>query len=60
MAIPDACYVILSLNETSTLMDRNSIQPAFIRVPYDVEKAAAAIEKSPLPNEFADRLRYAY
>lgn len=57
---PDACYVILSLNETSTVMDKKSIQAAFIRVPYDVEKAAIAIEKSPLPDEFADRLRKAY
>ena len=57
---PDACYVILTLNETSTAADSNSIQAAFIRVPYDVEKAAAAVEKSPLPNEFADRLRKAY
>ncbi|SEP25336.1 metallophosphoesterase [Mucilaginibacter sp. OK283] len=57
---PDACYVILTLNEASTVLDKNSIEAAFIRVPYDVEKAAAAIEKSPLPDEFADRLRRAY
>ncbi|PRY35025.1 putative phosphodiesterase [Spirosoma oryzae] len=31
-----------------------------IRVAYDVERAARAIEESPLPDEFADRLRRAY
>ena len=31
-----------------------------IRVAYDVERAARAIEESLLPNEFADRLRGAY
>jgi len=31
-----------------------------IRVGYDVERAARAIEESSLPNEFADRLRHAY
>jgi len=57
---PHACYVILSLNENSSISNNNSIYTEFIRVSYDVEKAAAAIEKSPLPDEFADRLRKAY
>lgn len=29
----------------------------FIRVTYDVEKAANAIENSPLPDEYAQMLR---
>lgn len=57
---PDACYVILSLNENSSVSNKNSVYTEFIRVSYDVEKAAVAIEKSPLPDEFADRLRKAY
>ena len=57
---PDACYVILSLNENSSISNNNSVYTEFIRVSYDVEKAAIAIEKSPLPDEFADRLRKAY
>jgi hypothetical protein len=31
-----------------------------VRVAYDVEKAAQAVEASPLPNEYADMLRKAY
>lgn len=27
---------------------------------YDIERSATAIEASPLPDEFADRLRKAY
>ena len=53
-------YVILSLNESSSLGVKESIEVEFVRFEYDVEKAAKAIEESPLPNEFADRLRKAY
>lgn len=44
---------------SSTLLDPQSIKVEFIRFDYDVEMAAAAIEASPLPDEFADRLRRA-
>jgi putative phosphoesterase len=54
---PDGCYVILTLSETSSITDPGSIQLEFIRVAYDVERAAQAVEDSPLPNEFADMLR---
>ncbi|QEC77012.1 metallophosphoesterase family protein [Mucilaginibacter ginsenosidivorax] len=57
---PDVCYVILSLNKKSGVSNNNGIHVEFIRTSYDVETAAAAIEKSPLPDEFADRLRKAY
>ncbi|XHR93750.1 metallophosphoesterase family protein [Mucilaginibacter sp. UC70_90] len=57
---PDGCYVILTLSEISSASDPNSIQVEFIRVAYDVEKAAQAVEQSLLPDEFADRLRKAY
>lgn len=57
---PRGCYVILTLKESSNLEDTQSIGVDFVRFEYDVEAAAAAIEASPLPNEFADRLRKAY
>ncbi|WP_295714949.1 metallophosphoesterase family protein [Mucilaginibacter sp.] len=57
---PAGCYVILNLDMTSSITDRDSITVEFIRVAYDVEQAAMAIEQSLLPDEFADRLRKAY
>jgi hypothetical protein len=38
-------------------MDEEAVQVEFIRFEYDVEKAARAVEESPLPNEYADMLR---
>lgn len=55
-----ACYVMLTINDNSSIYDKDSIQVEFIRVPYDVEKAAKAVEDSPLPNTFAEMLRKAY
>ena len=55
-----ACYVLLTINENSSTLDAPSINVEFMRVAYDIEKAAKAIENSPLPNEFADMLRKAY
>nr|WP_067054252.1 YfcE family phosphodiesterase [Mucilaginibacter sp. L294] len=49
---PEGCYVIINIDE--------QIKVEFIRFPYDVEKAATAIEASPLPDELADRLRKAF
>jgi predicted phosphodiesterase len=54
------CYVLITLEENSSKFDRDSIHVEFVRVPYDVEKAAQAVEQSPLPNDFADMLRKAY
>lgn len=54
------CYVLLTLNEKSSVLDKESIKVEFIRFDYDVEKAAKAIEDSPLPNEYADMLRKGY
>jgi putative phosphoesterase len=47
---PDACYLLLSA-------DGPDLAVNFIRVPYDVEKAAQTIEASDMPNEFAEMLR---
>ena len=57
---PDGCYVMLTLTDNSTLTDKDSIKAEFIRVSYDVERSAKAIEESPLPKEFAEALRKAF
>lgn len=54
---PRACYAILEWEGDLDLKDKNSLNVEFIRVEYPVEKAAKAIEESPLPNEFAEMLR---
>lgn len=44
-----AGYVVVELGE--------SVRPEFVRIPYDVDRAARSIEESDLPNEFAEDLR---
>ncbi|KAA6438935.1 metallophosphoesterase family protein [Dyadobacter flavalbus] len=55
-----ACYVMLTIDQQVTLTNPDGIQVEFIRVKYDVEKAAQAVELSMLPDAFADNLRKAY
>jgi predicted phosphodiesterase len=50
---PRACYVIIELDENA------SPAVTFRRIVYDVEKAAKAVEDSPLPNAYAEALRKA-
>lgn len=57
---PRGCYVILTINQDSRIINKNAVQVKFIRFDYDIEKAAKAIEESPLPNEYADMLRKGY
>ena len=47
---PRACYVLLS-------DDAGQFRVEFVRVNYDVERAARAIEASDMPHAFADMLR---
>lgn len=54
-----ACYVMLTISETCSIRDKESVNVEFRRVEYDVEKAAKAIELSLLPDEFAEALRLA-
>lgn len=55
---PRACYVLLDVDDQHpAAAERLTVE--FVRVPYDVERAAGAIEESPLPNAFADVLREA-
>lgn len=54
---PRGGYVILHINENAGILDRNSIKVDFIRFGYDIEKAAQAVETSPLPDAYAASLR---
>lgn len=56
---PRGGYVLLYINPNSSIKDKDSIRVEFIRFDYDIEKAAKAVEDSPLPNEYADMLRNA-
>ena len=47
---PRACYVVLGVNDEALHVD-------FVRVAYDIEQAAQAIEASDMPHEYADMLR---
>lgn len=57
---PRGCYVLLTINADSSISNKDSVQVEFVRFAYDVEKAAAAVETSPLPDEYADMLRKGY
>lgn len=50
-------YIVLHVNDSSNIHDKDSIKVEFIRFEYDVEKAAKAVEDSPLPNAYAESLR---
>lgn len=57
---PKGCYVLLTINTDCSVTYKDALKIEFIRFEYDVEKAAKAVEDSPLPNEFADMLRKGY
>jgi predicted phosphodiesterase len=57
---PRAAYLLLHLDETTRLTDAADLRAEMVRVEYDVERAAQAVEASPLPNEYAAMLRGAY
>jgi len=57
---PRACYVLVELDLSTDIKVVESLSVEFIRVQYDVEKAAKAVEGSLLPNEWANMLRQAY
>jgi predicted phosphodiesterase len=54
---PRGCYVIIELDERFSLGKPDSFKVEFVRFDYDVQKAAKAVEESPLPNDFAEMLR---
>lgn len=57
---PALCYVLIEIDDTATLKSHDGLKISFIRVPYDVESIAHAIEESSFPNEYATMLRKAY
>ena len=57
---PLGCYVLLLIEADSSCTDKDSINVEFKRFNYDVERAAKAIENSPLPDAYADMLRKGY
>ena len=57
---PRAGYVMLTVTPETSMQVPESLGVEFVRVEYDVESVAQAVEASPLPNEYADMLRKAY
>jgi predicted phosphodiesterase len=57
---PKCCYAIITINKSSGFSKKDGIDVEFIRVDYDIEKTAQAIEESELPNVYALMLRKAY
>lgn len=57
---PRGCYVLMELDETFSIANRDALSIEFVRFEYDIERAAKAVEDSPLPNDFADMLRKGY
>ena len=60
IAFTNTSYQLLHLDENTQLTNPASVRSELVRVVYEVEKAARAVEASPLPNEYADMLRRAY
>ncbi len=54
---PRACWVLLEIADQPTRGSDEAIDVEFVRVDYDVETTARGIERSPLPNPFAEMLR---
>jgi putative phosphoesterase len=55
-----ACYVILEVSSETSMKYPESLGVEFVRVEYDFESVARAIEESSLPNIYAEMLRKAY
>ena len=56
---PRGGYVLLTIDGNSSIRDKNATRIDHIRFTYDVEKAARAVEASPLPDAYAESLRLA-
>ncbi len=54
---PRACLVMLEWEGGELRADGDGLRVEFVRVRYDVERAAQAIERGPLPDAFAAMLR---
>ncbi len=56
---PQGGYVLLHIDEHATPANPDGIRVEFVRFAYDVERAARAVEESPLPDAYATALRIA-
>lgn len=56
---PRACWLLLEIAERPDPADRDALRAHLRRVTYDIERAAQAVEESPLPSEYAQALREA-
>ena len=56
---PRGAYVLLHFDERSSPLRAESLRVEFVRFDYDIEKAARAVEESPLPDAYAAALRLA-
>lgn len=54
---PQGGYVLLHINENSSILNSASIAVEFVRFDYDIETAAKAVENCRLPNAYAESLR---
>ncbi len=54
---PQGGYVLLTIDDSSSILSKDSIAVEFVRFDYDINKAAKAVEDSPLPNAYAESLR---
>jgi predicted phosphodiesterase len=54
---PRGCLVLLTVPHDADSSRRDSISVEFIRFNYDIERAARAVEESPLPDAYAAMLR---
>lgn len=54
---PRGCYVIVTINPDSSISNVETVKAEFVRFEYDFEKAAKAVEDSPLPSGYAEMLR---
>jgi putative phosphoesterase len=57
---PRGCYAMLHINDDSSILNKDSLRVELVRFNYDIEKAAKAVEDSPLPNDYAESLRKAF
>lgn len=57
---PQGCYALLTINPYAGPTAKDVVEVQLLRFDYDVEKAATAIENSPLPKQYADMLRKGY
>jgi putative phosphoesterase len=57
---PQGCYVMLDISADSSIYNKDAVKVTFMHFSYDAEKAAQAVENSPLPDKYADMLRKGY